>query len=278
MCVNFDELFVFWKANDPSNAIYFSVSNDGMNWPAGQLINSTDSTPQPPAACVYNDEIYLFWTANDPSNLIYYTGGLGAPWPGGQLIDSSDTTSLALTAVVNMQGPLLQLFWQGNDSFNIVYSTAQGFISGPLPWPTGTQVGALTTRGRGGATTLDAYMSRYPLASCVFLGSLLLFWTANDSSGAIDVGQIGSQPFYGSNAATAIPDAAATTGPTVCVLDTVNGPVLYLFWTATNTICFRLVAGRFRLDCASPAESVCYDDISACRMRIQWAALCLLDG
>ncbi len=234
-CVYMNELWVFWKANDPSNAIYFSASSNGQVWPAGQKINTSDSTPQPLAACVFNNQIYLLWTANDPSNQIYYSGSPGPPWPGGQLIDSTDTTPLALNAMSNTQTEMLQIFWRANDASNDIYSTAQGYIT-PLDFPAGTMVGVEVTRGRGN-TSLIAYSTPFTPAACMFQGSPYLFWTANDASGSIQFAELGSE-FVGYAAAAAISSAAATTGPAVCVFNMANGPVLYLFWTSTNSIYF----------------------------------------
>jgi hypothetical protein len=70
-CVFEDQLFLFWKANDSSNRIYFSSSWGGQTWPAGVPINSTDSTPKALAAYSFQNQISLFWTANDSSHKIY---------------------------------------------------------------------------------------------------------------------------------------------------------------------------------------------------------------
>jgi hypothetical protein len=72
-CVFDDQLYLFWKANDPSNAIYYAASPDGVSWPNGVKINHVDSSPMAPAAYVFGQRIFLFWKANDPSNRIYYS-------------------------------------------------------------------------------------------------------------------------------------------------------------------------------------------------------------
>jgi hypothetical protein len=72
-CVFNNKLYLFWRANDSSNRIYFSGSSDGQTWPAGKQINLFDSTPTSVAAAPFQNNAYLFWKANDPSNRIYYT-------------------------------------------------------------------------------------------------------------------------------------------------------------------------------------------------------------
>jgi hypothetical protein len=116
-CVFQNQLFLFWKANDASNRIYFSVSPDGKNWSNGATINSTDSTPNALAACVFQNQLFLFWKANDASNRIYFSASSdGKKWPNGATINSMDTTSDALAACTfqtstNHSSPQLYLFW-----------------------------------------------------------------------------------------------------------------------------------------------------------------------
>ncbi len=72
-CVLQNQLYLFWKANDPSNDIYYSASADGQTWPSGRTINNVDSTPQALATCVFQNQLYLLWKANDPSNKIFFS-------------------------------------------------------------------------------------------------------------------------------------------------------------------------------------------------------------
>ncbi len=75
-CVYCNQLYLFWKAGDPSNSIYFSAYNDTKNqqaWPPGKTINSLDHTPMPPSACVFAEQLLVFWKADDSSNLIYHS-------------------------------------------------------------------------------------------------------------------------------------------------------------------------------------------------------------
>ncbi len=158
-CVFNGLLYLFWKANDSSNSIYFSTSSDGKTWAGGQRINSTDSTPEPVAVCVFNNQLVLFWKANDSSNRLYYSASSnGKTWPGGQLVDSIDSTPNApAVCVLNNQ---LVLFWRANDSSNqIYYSTSTTLAS----WPKGQVIDTTDL-------TSDA------LAACVFGNQIYLFW------------------------------------------------------------------------------------------------------
>ena len=95
-----------------------------VTWPAGQTINSVDSTPLAPDACVFDNKLYLFWKANDPSNKIYYSasGNGAAPWPNGHVINNADSTPQALgSCVFNSK---LYLFWKANDPSNKIYYSA----------------------------------------------------------------------------------------------------------------------------------------------------------
>jgi hypothetical protein len=72
------QMFLFWVANNGSNRIYYGYTRDGNNWGAGGTINSTDSTPQTPAACVFQNKLFLFWTANDSGHFIYFSSYAGS--------------------------------------------------------------------------------------------------------------------------------------------------------------------------------------------------------
>ena len=93
-----NQLFVFWKSSN-SNRIFFSSLNmladtdlsPQSGFPAGQLINGVDSTPQTPAACVFNNQLFLFWVENGPANRIWYSASPdGASWPAGKTINGTD--------------------------------------------------------------------------------------------------------------------------------------------------------------------------------------------
>jgi len=58
VCVSPGEIFLCWKANDPSNQIYFSSSSSGVanSWPPGQVINDSDSTSAAPAVCYFSGQ------------------------------------------------------------------------------------------------------------------------------------------------------------------------------------------------------------------------------
>jgi hypothetical protein len=50
-----------------------SLPGLGSSWPAGQLVDTFDSTPAPISAAVFNGRLFLFWQANDPSNRIWFS-------------------------------------------------------------------------------------------------------------------------------------------------------------------------------------------------------------
>jgi hypothetical protein len=70
-CAFQNKLYLFWKASDPGNNIYFSASEYGINWPTSREINNIDSTPEALTACAFNNKLYIFWKANDSGNRIY---------------------------------------------------------------------------------------------------------------------------------------------------------------------------------------------------------------
>ena len=167
-CVFNNKLYVFWKANDASNAIWFSASADGNTWPAGKKINEFDSTPLTPAACVFNNQLYVFWKANNSSNAICFSASSdGNTWPGGKTINGFDSTPLTPSACVfNNQ---LYVFWKANNSSNAICFSAS---SDGNTWP-------------GGKTINGSDSTPVAPAACVFNNKLYVFWKANDASNAI---------------------------------------------------------------------------------------------
>ena len=219
-CVFRNELYLFWKANDSSNRIYFSPSPGGTGWPAGRIINDTDSTPQTPVSCVFKDELYVFWKANDSSNRIYFSASPnGTAWPAGRIINDTDSTPDVVAAVVFENK--LYLFWKANDSSNRIYFSASAngttwpcratyqrerFNAGGLERPRvreqavslleGERFNWLGNRiyfsaspnGTGcpaGRVINDMDSTPQSPASCVFNKELYVFWKANDSSNRI---------------------------------------------------------------------------------------------
>jgi hypothetical protein len=226
-CVFQNQLFLFWKANDPSNRIYFSASSDGKNWPNGATINTTDSSPNALAACVFQNQLFLFWKANDPSNRIYFSASAdGKSWPSGATINSTDSSLVAPAACVFPTPPdystsQLCLLWSGPSNRIFFSSSANG-----LDWSKGTTINnvdstpasvAALTNTAGGSPTLD------------------LFWKANDPSNLIYSSgsfRIGNWPAgVPINNVDATPTAVAT-----CQFE--PGPGLlyavYLFWKAND--------------------------------------------
>jgi hypothetical protein len=72
-----NQIYLFWRANDPSNAIYYALYGDLTNatpWPPGKKMTPVDETPAAPGACIFHgSSLQVFWRANDPSDHIYHS-------------------------------------------------------------------------------------------------------------------------------------------------------------------------------------------------------------
>lgn len=243
VCVLDGALYLFWKANDSGNEIFYSASSDGLTWPAGQVINGTDSTPQALACCVFgggqNPAIYLFWPANDPSASIYYTSSplseLAQPmsaagnWTAGQTIDGVDTTQLALAVCQSVDGTTIDLFWTNGGSSPTVYFSTTGDFG--VPWPQGTETGSVYDG------VLTPFVAATGPAVCVFQNTVYMFWTTSDGS------VVGAQSDAGSdpppwNAAFMVQPTGWPTVPTTAPAACVFNDTIFVFWTYASTIWF----------------------------------------
>jgi hypothetical protein len=174
MCAFQNQVYLFWKANDGSNQIYFSASPLWLPFRNGTTINGVDSTPAALCACVFQNQLYLFWKANDPSNQIYFSASAdGLRWPNGTTINGVDSTPAALTCApylgLEVPGNALYLFWQANDPSNRIYYSIS--TDGQI-WPNGVTINNVDTTPQAPATSgkdLNCY----------------LFWVANDPSNRI---------------------------------------------------------------------------------------------
>jgi len=73
-CVFQNRLYLFWKASDNRDSIYWTnVPEAGNTWLDGQPVNQSATTAEAPVACVYRDKLCLFWKSNDDANFIYWT-------------------------------------------------------------------------------------------------------------------------------------------------------------------------------------------------------------
>lgn len=162
---NGESIYIFWRAEDDTNTIYYSSSDDGRVWPDGKPINNKDNTPGSLCACVFKKQLFLFWMASDGSNLIYYTKSTdGRTFPPGKPLNNKDTTTVGMSAC-ELDGRLY-LFWKAADSSNLIYFSATEDGSS---WPDGWVV-----------NSVDA-TPNIP-SSCVIDKQILLAWSANDSS------------------------------------------------------------------------------------------------
>jgi hypothetical protein len=177
-CVFQNKIFLFWKANDPSNAIYVTFAADGKTWQPSRRINLDDSTSSPPTACEFNNQLYLFWRANDSSQAIYFSvSDDGLTWPTGRKINRIDSTPQAPAACVfGHNPPQLYLFWCSATSERAIYVSASpdGQWNTGIAWPNGRKINEVDS------TPLSP-------AACVFRDELYVFWRANDPSDSLYV-------------------------------------------------------------------------------------------
>ena len=66
-------LYLVWKANDGTNSMYVSGSNNPLdnNWPNGQKVNLVDSTGYGVALTEFSNKVYLTWTGVDAARRMY---------------------------------------------------------------------------------------------------------------------------------------------------------------------------------------------------------------
>ncbi|ROZ69014.1 hypothetical protein [Ramlibacter sp. WS9] len=142
------------------------------SWPAGQQINSTDSTSAAPGACGYRNKLYYFWRASSSPGKLYFSASAdGMTWPAGEPIngvdysyDGSGPTAIAFGSDADVDSSELFVFWRGGN--NGVYWSSSP--TGQAPWPNGLRIGT------GSANAAPA--------PCVFGNTLYLFWTDTDSN------------------------------------------------------------------------------------------------
>ncbi len=222
-CSDNSKLYLFWKSEDDSDTIIFSVSSDGSSWPAGKRINDHDKTVDSPAACFFNNQPYVFWRAHDDSGRLFFSTSTdgGATWSGGAPIndvDSSSTTPVACTFKNR-----LYLFFKARWSNDILgaYSTDG------KTWQKSFKVsGADSTWSGPGACVFNN----------LFDNRILVFWKAADDSNKLHVISSNDGEYWG--ASNSINDYDKTSdSPSACAR---NGK-LFLFWRppdSTGTMYF----------------------------------------
>jgi hypothetical protein len=174
-CVFNNQIFLFFKANDSSNAIYVRSSPNGTagSWQSGGKISTIDSTPKSLAACVLGNQIYLFWKADDPSDGIYFSAsasGQPGQWSISRRINTVDITTEGPAAVVLCNQ--IYLFWKAHDPSNAIYYSTYSDLTNTTSWPAGKKI-----------TPVDETPAQ-PNA-CLFNGQLQVFFRANDTSDQI---------------------------------------------------------------------------------------------
>ena len=207
-------------------------------WPAGQGINSADSTPAVPAACVFLSNLYLFWNANDPSLIIYFSISQdGWSYLPGRAVGAGGVTNFPVAACVFenlVNRTQLYLFWTDANSKAIFYSLCRDGQT----WLPGSAI-------NNSDSTSDSP------AACVFqpAGSLtpqlFLFWKENGPSsriwfsayaGGVDDNDLpsgpagnywpGGQPWPAGRLVGGFVSFSSLAAPAACVFQN----QLYLFW------------------------------------------------
>jgi hypothetical protein len=228
VCFFKEGLYLFWKAKDSSNGIYYTFSWDGKDWSDGQKITKYDSTSAAPAACVFNNDdgefIYLFWKGNDSSNRIYYAQSDGRIWSDSRKITPDDSTSAA-PAACEFKGRLYVFFKASDSSGRIFYI----FSPDGQNWSGSRKI------------TPDDSTSAAP-AACEFDSRLYVFFKASDSSGRIFY--ISSQDGQNWSGSRTINDRDTTAAAlAACAFYENKSPdKCYLFWKGTdypyNSLCY----------------------------------------
>lgn len=213
-------LYLFWKANHPSNPIYFSASSDGVSWSSGHPVNAVDFSPASPAAAVFLNRLCLFWKANDSSHAVLYSSSAdGTSWPAGKTINTVDATPVAPAATVFKNW--LYLFWKANLSSAILvnavspFAALSAFFAG-TPLPSGKRI-------NGTASTYDSP------AATVFNGKLYLFWRSNDGYNSILYSASSDGVSWPAGRKVNFVDSTWA-APAAAVFNN----RLYLFWAATD--------------------------------------------
>lgn len=177
------QLYLFWRANDPSNRLFFSsysgatdengspLQSGNAIFTNGTPINTQDSTSAAPCACTFQGSLYLFWKLNDNNNKIFYSiaennGGTSIGFPSGNTINNTDTVGDGPLAAFEFQNQLF-LFWRGVDNF-IYFSSSWGGEN----WPAGVRINTVDQTPQG-------------LSACSFMNQLSVFWKANDAGNEI---------------------------------------------------------------------------------------------
>jgi hypothetical protein len=145
-----NQLYVFWKSYDSSNAIFYSASSDGLTWSNGQRINNVDKTTAALSAATYANKLYLVWKSGTSDIINYSPSSDGKNWPAGKPINSKATT-LTAPAVAASNGSLYVLWKASDGSGSIDYSASTDGSTWPNSAP--TNKGDSTSAAPGLATT-----------------------------------------------------------------------------------------------------------------------------
>ncbi|MGA2890264.1 MAG: carbohydrate-binding protein [Terracidiphilus sp.] len=120
MAVFNSKLYVAFRANDASNALFVTSSSDGVNFPTatgyGNLLMGSA-----PALAVFNNKLFVAFRANDSSNALFVTSSSdGVTFPTATGYGSIQMGGAPALAVFNNQ---LVIAYRANDSSNILYTT-----------------------------------------------------------------------------------------------------------------------------------------------------------
>lgn len=116
------KIYIAWKANDPSNRIFYGSSLNGTSWASSYSSVPDQATSAAPALAAFKDRLFLAWKANDDSNRIYYaysTNGTTWSWPAfdNHIPGQSTSTSPALAGFKNR----IYIAWKASNASNKIY-------------------------------------------------------------------------------------------------------------------------------------------------------------
>lgn len=206
-------MYLFWIGKNPDN-IFYSTTNDGINWSPQQPINNYDTAFYGVSACIFNGDLYLFWTTSNKKDNICYSKLTDGMWPNGKVINESIVTNNVVTCC-EFNGRLY-LIWRAKSN-DIKFSAS----SDGRNWPDGVRINNVDTT----SDSPDA---------CVYDEQLYVFFKAQDKTDRL----LYTKSAQGSNWPSASPvgSGVLTAGAiSSCVID--DGLTLLIIWRDTSKSC-----------------------------------------
>ena len=116
LLVDYNALNLAFLANDTSNRILISTSDDGISWTGGSLVAEGESSKASPSLAAFLDRLYLAFIANNPGNaLLVCSSNDGRNWTGNSPVPGQSSQTAPSLAVFNER---LSIAFLANDSSN----------------------------------------------------------------------------------------------------------------------------------------------------------------